>query len=278
MKITVGKRALITGASRGLGTVISTALAKKGIDLMLTARSENALKAEQKRLQTYGVNVDILACDLRDPEALTMLSAQACTLGIDILINNAGMECAGFFDQVASSAISDTLYVNITVPMQLSRNLISAMELRGGGHVVNLGSILAFTPSAYNEAYCASKSAIAQFSQCLRLSMKAEGRPISVSVINPGFIDDVGMYNRVKESTHDHVPDMIGSLNSRLVADAVVRAIEQDLPVVVVAPGVPRLLHILRLLLPRLYETLTLRLGLYRFARKIAEQRSHVSH
>jgi len=273
MKIQAGQCALVTGASRGLGTSITTALAKRGVNLIISARDEKSLRLEQERLSLYGIEVHIFACDLVRQEDVIKLAEYAQTVGIDILVNNAGLECACLFDQLEAEDLSRTLQVNVTAPIMLTRHLLPSMRQRGAGHIVNMGSILGFMATPYTEAYCTSKAAIGQFTQCLRLFLQAEKWPVSASVVEPGFVEDTGMYQRVKDQTHDHVPAIMGTVDSDRVGEAVITVIERDKPSLIVAKGTPRLMQLLQMFLPKPLERLSIKLDLYRFGRKVVAMR-----
>jgi short-subunit dehydrogenase len=256
MKHLRGKTALVTGASRGIGPHIVSALAEEGMNLVLSARTEHALQQTADTARSFGVRVTCVAADLGQRSGVESLAERAEAEpwggGIAVLVNNAAVERALPFDKVAPAMIDEMIAVNLTAPMVLTRLLLPQMIRRGEGHVVNISSLAGLVGTPYEEAYSATKHGLVGFSRSLRLSLRAEGHPVGVSVICPAFVQDAGMYHDASTASGGVAPRMIGTVPLRTLTRAVVRAIVRDEPEVVLS-GMPVLpFLIVQTLSPRL--------------------------
>jgi short-subunit dehydrogenase len=222
-----GKTALVTGASRGIGPYIVRALAEHGMHLVLSARATASLDSVATAARARGVRVTCIAADLSDRADIHRLAEQTEieSGGIAVLVNNAGVESAHAFDTVDVASLDHVIAVNLTAPMVLTRLLLPAMLRRGEGHVVNIASLAGLSGAPYEEAYSATKHGIVGFSRSLRMSMRAEGHPIGVSVVCPGFVAGAGMYENAKNATGGSAPFLLGTVPVEKVSRAVVRAI-----------------------------------------------------
>ena len=218
-----GRNVLLTGASRGLGPHIAQALAGRGANLALTARSLAAVRATQTSLQPAGVRTAALAADLGQPEQRAALVAAATeALGpIDVLVNNAGLETEGAFLATEWGVIRETIEVNLVAPMELTRLVLPLMLARRTGHVVNIASIGGKSGVAYDAAYCGTKGGLAEWARGLRLELAGTG--VHVSTVFPGYVTGVGMFAKFGLAA----PWLVGSCTAQQVARAVVTAIEE---------------------------------------------------
>lgn len=235
MKLEVGQTALITGASRGLGVEIARRLTRQGLDLVLAARSRPALEAVAAELRaTSGRQVRTVATDLADPVALDVLARTAGP--IDVLVNNAGVEGAQAYDERSAAEIAATIAVNLTGPMLLSHAVLPGMLARGRGHIVNIASVAGLLAVPFNEPYSATKFGLVGFTRSLRMTARASHWPVSASVVCPGFIDGAGMFETLKQEFGVSAEGM-GTAPLDQIGQAVIAAIEQDLPDIIVAEG-----------------------------------------
>ena len=255
MKIEAGQTALVTGASRGMGVIMARALARRGVNLILAARSAPQLQqVAQELAAATGVKVDTVAVDLGDSAALTRLAEDLIARGgVDILLNNAGLESACRYDLADPAGIQQMIAVNLTGPMLLSRLLLPGMIARGRGHIVNIASVAGLMATPYEETYNASKFGLVGFSRALRLTAEDNGWPVGVSVICPGFMAGTGMYHDMQQGHGVSAPAMLGTVDAEQMGPALIRAIENNLPDVVLMKGAPRLSAALGVLAPRLY-------------------------
>jgi short-subunit dehydrogenase len=277
MRITDGQTAVITGASRGLGVYMARKLAAKGVNLVLAARSVDALEEVSAEIRTLGVKVLAVPTDVSIRADLEYLVFRATEeFGpIDLLVNNAGIECTSRYELLTLDEIERTLQVNLTAPMILSRLVLPAMLARNRGHIVNISSIAGVLPPAYVESYAATKTGLISFTRSLRLTTQDRRSAVSASVVCPGFLSGAGMYERNSQKYGIKAPRLLGgSLPCEKAADAVVRAVEKDRAEVLVIRGVPRVSMAVNAICPWLYEQVATRLGLCRVFRTIAEQRA----
>src|SRR6516225_9620400 len=136
-------RALITGASRGLGRSIAQTFADRGSDVALVARSGGALETLAKEL--HG---EAYPTDLTDPAAVEALIDRVEADGpIDVLVNNAGLDCVRLLPDTSAQEMRDLMQVNLLAPMELCRQLMPRMQARGRGHIVNVSSVGAVSVS-----------------------------------------------------------------------------------------------------------------------------------
>lgn len=179
-----GKRALVTGASSGIGAAIARELAALGVDLVLTARRRDALEAVAATCK--GMKVEIVTADLGKPDAARELWAAATTSGsIDILINNAGFGYFRRFDEVDWSRDAELIQLNMTSLVALARCFVEARQANPGpAHMLNIASTGAYQSVPNMALYAASKAFVRNFSEALHDEHR--GTPLSVTCICPG--------------------------------------------------------------------------------------------
>lgn len=180
-----GKRALITGASRGIGKSIAESLSREGVNLFLTGRDKASLK-ELEELLSADVKIGTAAADLADENQLEKMFAEAVSFlgGIDILINNAGLGIKGEIKDMPLESWDKTLDINLRAPYMLSKLAANEMISRRSGYIINIGSGASQNPIAGFAAYCASKYGLLGFSESLGLELREHN--IKVSIILPG--------------------------------------------------------------------------------------------
>ena len=241
MQLVEGQRAVVTGASRGLGVEIARWLSERGLDLVLAARSGDALDAVAADLRrSSGRQVTTCVADLADPLAIERLAAAADGPGgVDVVVNNAGVESTLRFNERPPAEIEQMVAINLTSPMLLTRALLPGMIERGRGHIVNIASMGGVMPMPFNEPYSATKFGLVGFTRSLRLTAKACGWPVSASVVCPGFIDGAGLFETLK-AEHGISTDGLRASPLEAVGLAVIEAIEGDLPAVFIGRDDPR--------------------------------------
>lgn len=183
------RRALVTGASAGIGAEFARQLAARGCNLVLTARREVRLHALADELRTqHGVDVQVIADDLADPAAPTRIIAAATADGraVDILINNAGYGVPGHYDKVDWPTHARFMQVLVTAPLELCHLLLPAMRERGFGRIVNVASLAGLVPATPgNTLYGPAKAFLMRVSQALATENRAQG--VHVCALCPGF-------------------------------------------------------------------------------------------
>jgi short-subunit dehydrogenase len=275
MKELHGRTALVTGASRGLGIYIARALAAEGMNLILAARSADALEKVADDLRSSGTQVFCVPTDLGDRASLTALvdRAEREGGGVDLLVNNAGLEWSMAYDQIPVENIDDLIEVNLRAPLVLSRLFLPKMIERGRGHIVNVSSVAGYGAVAYNEPYCATKGGLISFTRSFRATAKLLEYPVNCSVVSPGFVEDAGMYNDMATEFGVKAPLAFGTSPPQKVAAAVVRAAKRDVPEIIVNPTPIRPLVALALFAPRLALWIVIKLG-GAFFGVVADQRA----
>jgi len=183
------RRALITGASAGIGAEFARQLAAEGNGLVLTARRADRLEALAAQLRaSHGVEVHCIPCDLADPRAPQQLFDE-CTrrgLAVDVLVNNAGYGVTGSFLSRPWQTHADFIQVLMTAPAELCHRFLPAMRARGRGRIINVASLAGHVPApAGHTLYAASKAYLIKFSQALALENRAHG--VKVCALCPGF-------------------------------------------------------------------------------------------
>lgn len=227
-----GKTALLTGATGGLGRTIAKALAARGTSVLLSGRKAEALEALAAELPGEGHRV--LPADLGQVGAAEQLAAEAGE--IDILVANAGLPGSGRLPDFTAEELTKALRVNLEAPMLLARAVESQMLERGSGHMVFVSSLSGKSPTPLSSVYNATKFGLRGFSLGLRADLDPRG--IGVSLVSPGTIREAGMY---ADSGAKPIPGL-GTSSPQEVADAVVKAIEQNKVEITVAPVQQRVL------------------------------------
>lgn len=183
------RRALVTGASAGIGAEFARQLAASGHALVLTARRADRLAALSEELKAaHGVQVDCIAADLADPHTPAALCDELVRRGlaIDVLINNAGYGVPGSLTSQPWQVHADFIQVLMTAPVELAWRLLPGMRERGYGRIVNVASLAGHVPApAGHTLYAASKAYLIKFSQALALENR--GRNVRVCALCPGF-------------------------------------------------------------------------------------------
>jgi hypothetical protein len=181
------RRALVTGASSGIGAAFAERLAQAHSDLVLVARSGERLAALAERLQAaHGVRATVLAADLSQAADRDAVAAQiAADPEIDLLVNNAGFGTIGRFAALPVERELDEIAVNLVTVVRLTRAALPGMLARGHGGIINVSSMSAFQPGPYNATYAATKAYLNSFT--LALSAELRGTGVRVQALCPGF-------------------------------------------------------------------------------------------
>jgi short-subunit dehydrogenase len=175
--------ALVTGASRGIGRAIALALAPTH-DLVLTARTTEALASVARAAAPLGATVRTLPCDLADPHAIaSTLADVAC----DVLVNNAGVASLKPFLSTSPAEWQSMVNVNVNALYHVTRAVLPGMVERQRGHVITIGSTAGRNTFAGGSCYCGTKHFVMGFSECLMLEVRDAG--VKVSVVMPGSVE-----------------------------------------------------------------------------------------
>src|SRR5437763_13664682 len=267
-----GRNAVVTGASRGIGVHIARALAARGANLLLVARSEPELVQVAKQLRGAQNTIAVAALDLSERDAARrVVDAATRELGsVDILVNNAAVELQRRFHLLDTDEIETVLRVDLIAPIELSRLLLPQMLERGYGRIVNISSLAGHVGFPFTEAYAAAKDGLIAFGRVLRNDYRKAG--VSASAIVLGAVKDTGVGQRTLDETGLESSTAF-MVKPEKVARAVVRAIEKDKAEIVVMPGPGRLLKALMDLFPGLGPTMNRLAGAEKLMETVADYR-----
>lgn len=180
-------RALITGASSGIGRDLALNMAKEGYDLVIVARSVDKLNELKDKINGI-VNVEIVQMDLSNIDNCKNLHQQF-EGKIDILVNNAGFGTYGKFDEIDLDTEIKLINTNISAVHVLTKLFLKDMKKKNSGQILNVASIAGFLPGPLMSAYYASKSYVVRLSQAIKEELRREKSKVSISVLCPGPVD-----------------------------------------------------------------------------------------
>ena len=177
------RRAIVTGASGGLGLEFAKLLAADKYDLVLIARSAEKLNTIAVDLRNrYGVSVETITLDLSKVGAAAQVFK--AVPGCDILINNAGFASNGRFDLLPEERIRDEVMLDVLTLTELTRCYLPGMRARGTGRIMNVASTAGFLPGPFMAVYYACKAYVISFSQAIAEELRGTG--VSVTCFCPG--------------------------------------------------------------------------------------------
>ena len=179
-----GSRALVTGASSGIGRAISLELARDGADLIITARRSEALASLGSEIAAMGRKWRSVTGDITDPDVREQCLAEAAALGgLDILVNNAGIGAIGPFIEADEARLRRLMDVNFFAAVEMIRGAVPLLRRATRPIVVNVGSVLGHRAVPWKSEYCASKFAMHGFTDSLRAEFADQG--IDVLLVSP---------------------------------------------------------------------------------------------
>jgi short-subunit dehydrogenase len=216
-----GARVVVTGASRGIGADLVTALAARGARVVLVARSRDTIEVRATELRG-----EAYPADLGDASAIGPLVRSIEANGpIDALVNNAGVDLTGALVELDVDRIVELVAVNLTAPILLSRAVIPAMRERGRGHIMNVSSLAGTNALPGLAPYSTSKAGLSHFTAALRAELKGTGITTTLAEIGP-------VESTMMQSLHGHPATERALVRLRqlqlaveLDMDAVVRAL-----------------------------------------------------
>jgi 3-oxoacyl-[acyl-carrier protein] reductase len=181
-----GRKALVTGASGGIGEEIARLLHKQGATVGLHGTRVEKLETLAAEL---GDRVKLYPADLSDRDAVKALGAKAEAEleGVDILVNNAGITKDGLFVRMSDEDWDNVIEVNLTSAFRLTRELTHPMMRRRFGRIINITSVVAVTGNPGQANYCASKAGMIGFTKSLAAEIAT--RNVTVNCVAPGFIE-----------------------------------------------------------------------------------------
>jgi short-subunit dehydrogenase len=220
-----GCRALVTGASGGIGRSLALELARRGANLILVARREERLRQLAEEVTAIGPLCEILVGDItvRTVRQQAVDLARVAYAGLDLLVNNAGVGAIGPFETAEPERMRQVMELNVFALAEMTRLAIPHLKRSPQPMIVNIGSILGHRAVPGSSEYCASKFAVRGFSQSLRAELKPYG--IDVLLASPAGTES---------EFWDHLVDRQGEptfrgrpASAEATARRIVRAIER---------------------------------------------------
>ncbi len=184
-----GRRAVVTGGSRGIGLAIAAALSEAGAAVAIVARGAGALEAAASELERGGRRVVALACDVTDRRQVSALPARVCaTLGDpDVLVNNAGGADTHKLLDHPDELWERMLCLNLTSVYWVTKALLPSLVASGRGRLINVASTAAKSGARYAAAYSAAKHGVLGFTRSLALELASSA--VTVNAVCPGYAD-----------------------------------------------------------------------------------------
>ena len=177
-------RALITGASSGIGRDIAINLSKKGYDLILVARDLEKLNEVKSKLHT---NVEVVSMDVSKAENCKELHEKY--QDIDILVNNAGFGDCGYFTKTSLDKELKMIDTNIVAYHVLTKLYLQDMKQRNSGKILNVASIAGFMPGPLMATYYSTKAYVVRLSEAIREELRREKSNVQISILCPGPVN-----------------------------------------------------------------------------------------
>lgn len=198
-------KALVTGASSGLGKEMAIYLSEQGIDVVLVAKDREKLREVQKEIQTKS---EIVCVDLSDAQNCIDLYKKVGD--IDILINNAGFGTTGSFTETDYITELNMISTNICAVHTLTKLYLHEMKKKNSGYILNVASIAGFMPGPQMATYHASKAYVLNLTQSIYEELNQEGYDINISALCPGpiktpFIEKANVKFKTKLMTAEYV-------------------------------------------------------------------------
>lgn len=184
-----GRTALVTGGTRGVGRAIAGRLLREGAAVAICSRSEAAVQRTVGELAACGGKISGVQADISGVNGVQRLFAfvDGEFGGLDILVNNAGIAQLGHIADLKPEQWEDTVGTNLSGVFYCCHEAIGRFRRRGGGYIINIGSLLGKTATGGGAAYCASKFGLNGLSEAILLDCRQEN--IGVCTILPGSID-----------------------------------------------------------------------------------------
>ncbi len=210
-------RALITGASSGIGETFARRLARQGHDLVLVARRRDRLEKLASELsESHGVAAEIIQADLSKDADLSVVEERLRSGHIDLLVNSAGFGSVGEFGDAALERELEQLDVNVRALMRLTHAALASMTERRRGGIVNVASTAAFQPIPNMGTYAATKAFVLHFSEAVHEEAKRRG--VAVTCLCPGPVRTE--FQKVAGVDDGRVPSMVWTSPDKVVDSA----------------------------------------------------------
>ena len=181
-----GKKALVTGASKGIGASIAIAMAQAGADVVLVGRSQDSLSATRAAIENLGRSTESLIADVESRAQISEAFKSIDQLNVEIVVNNAGSISRAPAIETSLEDWDRIIDTNLNSVFQISQLCAKSMLAKGHGRIINIASLLSFQGGINVPAYTASKHAVAGVTKALANEWGAKG--VTVNAIAPGYI------------------------------------------------------------------------------------------
>jgi 3-oxoacyl-[acyl-carrier protein] reductase len=183
-----GRRAVVTGGSKGLGRAIAEELAREGAGVAICARHEDEVRLAGQELEAFGTTVFARSADVTDPSQVGAFMREAAEAlgGIDILVNNAGRAHPGTFETLTDEDWQADLDVKLLSMIRCSREALPHLRASEAGRIVNIGAVFGKYPDPAFFATSTNRAACIAF--CKALSIEVAGDGVLVNIVNIGFV------------------------------------------------------------------------------------------
>lgn len=181
-----GKKALVTGASKGIGASIAIALAQAGADVVLVGRTQESLSATRTTIENLGRSTETLIADVESRVQISEAFKSIEQLNVEIVVNNAGSISRAAAIETSLEDWDRIIDTNLNSVFQISQLCAKSMLTKGHGRIINIASLLSFQGGINVPAYTASKHAVAGVTKALANEWGAKG--VTVNAIAPGYI------------------------------------------------------------------------------------------
>jgi len=200
-------KALVTGASSGIGRDMARYLSNLGYDIIAVAQRESRLIELKNELKT---NVQVIPMDLSNKDNCIKLHEMVKDQNIDLLVNNAGFGVFGIFDETDLEKEIKLINTNITALHILIKLFLKDMEEKNSGRILNVSSIASFAPGPLMVAYYSSKAYVLRLSQAIYKELKKKKSNVHISILCPGpvateFNDVAGVHFSLKPLSSEYV-------------------------------------------------------------------------
>jgi short-subunit dehydrogenase len=218
-------RALVTGASSGIGRAFAVGLAARGHDLVLVARREARLAELAAGIDhDHGRSTEVLAADLETDDGMRVVERRLADRDrpVELLVNNAGFGTSGAFSELDIDGEEHEIRLNVVALVRLTHAALGPMLERGHGGVINVSSVAAYQPTPWGATYGATKAFVSSFTNALHEELRRT--PVRVMTLAPGYTRTE--FHERAEMPVDQLPALLWQTADEVV-DAALRAYER---------------------------------------------------
>jgi 3-oxoacyl-[acyl-carrier protein] reductase len=198
-----GRRAVVTGASLGIGAAVARSLAAEGAEVILVGRRSAPLAEVRDSIVAHGGRAHAVAADVTTADGVERVAAAAAGAPVDIVVNNVGGAVIKPLLEVTIADWQEALDRNLLSAVRVTSQFLPAMMERGWGRIVHVGSIAAREPGHKAAAYAGAKAALVAYSKALSAGVARHG--ITSTVVLPGMTETASLARRRQALAHDGI-------------------------------------------------------------------------